>query len=57
VQNVADVDPPPWVRRLLATHPPIKERIGMAVAYAEPAGGTASPIPQDVRRPRTPAGS
>jgi STE24 endopeptidase len=35
LQNVADLDPPRWVARLLATHPPTAERIGAAVAYAQ----------------------
>jgi STE24 endopeptidase len=34
LQNVADVKPPRWVSKLLATHPPTLERIGVAVAYA-----------------------
>lgn len=34
LQNVADVEPPRWVRLLLASHPPTLERIGAAVAYA-----------------------
>jgi STE24 endopeptidase len=34
VQNVADLEPPRWVSRLLATHPPTVERIGAAVAFA-----------------------
>jgi STE24 endopeptidase len=34
LQNVADLDPPRWVTRLLATHPPTSERIGAALAYA-----------------------
>lgn len=34
VQNVADITPPRWVSRVLATHPPTLERIGAAVAYA-----------------------
>ncbi len=37
LQNVADVDPPRWVSRLLATHPPTAERIGAAVAFAQAA--------------------
>ncbi|MFZ0090826.1 MAG: M48 family metalloprotease, partial [Solirubrobacteraceae bacterium] len=37
LQNVADVDPPRWVTRLLATHPPTAERIGAAVAFAQAA--------------------
>jgi len=35
LQNVADLDPPRWVSRLLASHPPTAERIGAAVAFAE----------------------
>ena len=35
LQNVADVDPPRWVSRVLATHPPTAERIGAAVAFAQ----------------------
>ena len=35
LQNVADVDPPRWVTRLLASHPPTAERIGAAVAYGQ----------------------
>jgi STE24 endopeptidase len=39
LQNVAEVDPPAWVRRLLASHPPTLERIGAAVAFRERAAG------------------
>jgi STE24 endopeptidase len=35
LQNVADLDPPWWVSRLLATHPPTTERIGAAVAFSQ----------------------
>jgi STE24 endopeptidase len=35
LQNVADLEPPGWVRRLLSTHPPTVERIGAAVAWAQ----------------------
>lgn len=35
IQNVADLTPPRWVSRLLATHPPTAERIGAAVAFAQ----------------------
>lgn len=35
LQNVADLDPPKWLTRLLATHPATAERIGIAVAYAQ----------------------
>ena len=39
LQNVADLEPPRWVTRLLATHPPTAERIGAAVAFPRgPAG-------------------
>jgi STE24 endopeptidase len=34
LQNVADLEPPRWVTRLLATHPSTAQRIGAAVAYA-----------------------
>ncbi len=33
VQNVADLEPPRWVTKLLSTHPPTTERIGAAVAF------------------------
>lgn len=32
LQNVADLDPPAWVTRILATHPSTAERIGAALA-------------------------
>jgi STE24 endopeptidase len=32
-QNVADVDPPAWVSKVLASHPPAIERIGAATRY------------------------
>jgi STE24 endopeptidase len=35
LQNVADVTPPRWVSRLVATHPPTLERIGAAVAFSQ----------------------
>jgi STE24 endopeptidase len=34
LQNMADLEPPRWVSKLLATHPPTAERIGAAVAFA-----------------------
>jgi STE24 endopeptidase len=37
LQNVADVTPPSWLRRLLSTHPPTTERIGAALAYSREA--------------------
>ena len=33
IRNVADPDPPEWRERLLSTHPPTIERIGIGVAY------------------------
>ena len=33
LQNVADLAPPWWVRKLLASHPSTAERIGAAVAH------------------------
>jgi STE24 endopeptidase len=47
VQNRADVTSAGPVRRRLATHPPITERIGAALTYQRTTAG---------RRPRTPAG-
>ncbi|MGA2013477.1 MAG: M48 family metalloprotease [Solirubrobacteraceae bacterium] len=41
LQNVADLDPPRWVSRLLAGHPPTAERIGAAVAFAQVAPARA----------------
>ena len=34
LQNVADLRPPRWSSKLMATHPPTEERIGAAVAFA-----------------------
>jgi STE24 endopeptidase len=34
LQNLADLEPPWWVSRLLSTHPPTAERIGAAVAFS-----------------------
>lgn len=48
VQNRADVTPAGPIRRRLATHPAISERIGAALAYRRATAG---------RRRRTPAGS
>ncbi len=53
-QNLADPDPPRWLRLAFGTHPPIVERIGIATAYA--AGERPTP-PRRPRRPRTRAGS
>jgi STE24 endopeptidase len=52
LQNVADLEPPRWVSRLLSTHPPTAERIGAAVAFAE--RGAAAGLPA---APSTPAGT
>jgi STE24 endopeptidase len=43
LQNVADLDPPRWLTRLLATHPTTAERIGAAVAYNTQAGAPQAP--------------
>jgi Zn-dependent protease with chaperone function len=32
-QNLADVDPAPWIVMLLYSHPPIKERVAAARAF------------------------
>jgi STE24 endopeptidase len=40
LQNLADVEPPRWVRALVASHPPALERIGAALAFGQPAGGS-----------------
>jgi STE24 endopeptidase len=34
LQNVADLQPPKWLTRMMASHPPTLERIGAAVAFA-----------------------
>jgi STE24 endopeptidase len=62
LQNVADPDPSPWLTRLLATHPPTVERIGIGVAFGrDPVGASPGlglrPGPGPGSRPRTPAGS
>jgi STE24 endopeptidase len=55
-QNLADPDPPRWLWRLLGTHPPIVERIGIASAYQ--AGARPTPRLRDCpASPRTRAGS
>jgi STE24 endopeptidase len=43
LQNVADLDPPALVRRVLATHPSTAERIGAAVAWSASSGSSAPP--------------
>ena len=49
LQNVADLDPPRWVRALLATHPSTTERIGFAVRYLEDHAGAPAPAPTQPR--------
>ena len=48
LQNVADLDPPRWVTKLLSTHPPTAERIAAAVAWSAP-GPAPGVTPQDRR--------
>jgi STE24 endopeptidase len=55
-QNLAEVDPPRWFVALLATHPPIVERIGIAEAYRAGAR-PVSPRRRPRWDPRTRAGS
>ncbi len=55
-QNLADPDPPRWLSRLLGTHPPIVERIGIASAYEEGARPSRR-LPDRPRGLRTRAGS
>jgi len=55
-QNLADPDPPRWLTRLLASHPPIVERIGIADAYAAGERPTRRPARPRLL-PRTRAGS
>jgi STE24 endopeptidase len=43
IQNVADLQPPRWVRSLIATHPSTVQRIGAAVSYANRGGRQAAP--------------
>jgi STE24 endopeptidase len=56
-QNLADPDPPRLLSRVLATHPPIVERIGIASAYAAGARPTRRLAGRSRRSLRTPAGS
>ncbi len=41
LRNLADPDPPGWQTFLLATHPPVLERIGIGVAYERAATGSS----------------
>ena len=54
LQNVADLDPPRWVRTLISTHPPAAERIAAAVAWSGPVQEREI---TPVQSCRTPAGS
>jgi STE24 endopeptidase len=40
LRNLADPDPPAWLRMLLGTHPSTLERIGIAKAYASRTAGS-----------------
>jgi STE24 endopeptidase len=40
LQNVADLEPPKWLTRLMASHPPTVERIGAAVAFRDTPAAT-----------------
>ncbi len=44
LQNLADLEPPRWVSRLLATHPPTAERIGAAVAFSGRSSNGGDPV-------------
>jgi STE24 endopeptidase len=44
LQNVADLEPPRWLTRLMASHPPTAERIGAAVAFAQRCGDRAGTV-------------
>jgi STE24 endopeptidase len=44
LQNLADLEPPRWVSRLLATHPPTAERIGAAVAFSARSSNGGDPV-------------
>jgi STE24 endopeptidase len=56
-QNLADPDPPRLLSRVLGTHPPIVERIGIASAYAAGARPSRRLPARSRRSLRTPAGS
>ena len=42
LQNLADLEPPRWVRALLSSHPSTVERIGAAIAFARQDGRPAA---------------
>jgi STE24 endopeptidase len=43
IRNVADPDPPAWIRVVLGTHPSALERIGVAKAYEQAARSSGRP--------------
>jgi STE24 endopeptidase len=58
LRNLADPDPPRLLTRLLATHPPVLERIGAALAYErEVSPDRRAADPPDRPGRRTPGGS
>jgi STE24 endopeptidase len=67
LQNLADPDPPAWLTRLMATHPPTVDRIGIGLAFARggeelspgqgPGQSRGQGPGQDPARHRTPGGS
>ncbi len=57
VQNVADLQPPRWVSKLLSTHPPTRERIGAAVAWSRRRDGGATPREETPPRMAGPPGT
>jgi STE24 endopeptidase len=44
LQNVADLEPPRWLTRLMASHPPTVERIGAAVAFRDAPGAAGTAV-------------
>jgi STE24 endopeptidase len=42
LQNVADLEPPRLLTRLMASHPPTLERIGAAVAFRDAAAAAGA---------------
>ena len=44
LQNVADLDPPKWLTRVMATHPSTADRIGAALGYAKTSGPEGPPL-------------
>jgi Zn-dependent protease with chaperone function len=54
LQNVADLEPPRWASVLLGSHPPTRERIGAAVAWAAHRG---RPVASTRTGPAVPRGT